>query len=197
MNYTKRALVVLASLAVLAASSQAQIVITPNPADGVTVDSNVPTQADVQTVNTNFQSGIGTYTDSGYFNLTSGLGLKSVTVEANGYVLSDAAVSLNIYIQQGASTLTLFNQTTNNPAFGFGSPVTTTATSPFSLTGAYTVHFTATYVGTANDSLASVDPFTVAFLEKGQNPPPPVPEPASYAVLGIGVVGLISRRRTK
>jgi len=187
-----RTLVVLAGLAVLAAPSQAVITFS-----NYTSDFNVGPDNQISSTPpqlSNFPTGIGPVVDSGNFDVTTTFGLTELDVnEVDGFAYQ-GTVSLTVTMYDGPTNLspvltTLYSGTTNNiilpgvllPLFQnnpFGTP----------LMGTYYVSYTATYVGQSPASLGYLGGFAVDAYEA-------VPEPAAYAALGIGVIGLLARGR--
>jgi len=180
MINTKRTLVVLVGLTALAASSNATISITPLDS---TVTNNLPNEATcLPTQLSAGLSGPGTIVpDYGSFLISSDSGITGIQVgEVTGFAV-DGVLTLDVTLD-GTS---IYSDTTNidNPLIAVGPTV------PLGLlTGTHLVEYTATFTGYGADSEAYLGGFTVDGFEA-------VPEPASFAAMGIGIIGLIARKR--
>lgn len=188
MNYTKRTLVVLAGLLVLAASSQAQVVLAnPTSPTGDTITFG-PNEADINPVNL---SGIAfsTTLDTGSFTAQSATGISEIDVTDVTAGVGDGVLTLTVF--DGATILYSDSTNTDNP-------LKEMQLNPVSIgTGVQTITYVASFVGSQPDSIAYLGAFSVVFTPTGSAPPPPVPEPASFGVMGIGVVGLALRNRRR
>jgi hypothetical protein len=187
MNYTKRTLVVLAGLLVLAASSQAQITFGPNPSAGIVFQ---PNEANITPPNLS-QIAFGPASDTGSFTVSSSTGIKEIDVtDVDGQsqdgtltlTVTDTTTGKVLYSDSTSANNPLLDETPNHVSIG---------------TGLQTITYSATFTGSAPDSVAVINNLSVVFTPNGVNPPPPVPEPASFGVMGIGVVGLILRNRRR
>jgi hypothetical protein len=186
------------AFAALAASSQAQITFSNLPSDITQVG-----YGDVQVQNnnlgdTNLQGAPGgglQYTESFKLNEASNTVVKATVDEVLSGV-SDGSLSLTAWI----NGTQFYNSSVTN-LDGTGNTETALATTGFTNLalgpGTYVVTYTATYSGLSNTlpSYGYINSFNAFFQESGQNPPPPVPEPASFAVVGIGLIGICARRR--
>jgi hypothetical protein len=182
MNSTMRTLVVLAGLTALAAPSQAVITLSnaSGPAGSVEfTQSNEALFTPSQLSQGAF--GTGLVTDTGSFDVTTTSGLSKLQVGevsglASGGVLTLTVLVNSMVIYSDSSTsdnpLLLSNITTWSPP----------------LAGTNVVSYTATFTGTSPAAVGYLGGFTVDAYEA-------VPEPASFAAMGIGVIGLIARRR--
>jgi len=196
MNYAKRTLVILAGLACLAASSQAQITFSGLPSDITQIE---PAEVQVQNSNlgdSNLQ-GVGplSYTESFTLNNAANTIIKATVDEVLSGV-SYGSLSLKAYIN---GTQFYGSSVTNTDATG-GTETALADSGYANLSlgpGSYTVTYTATYSGQSSSlpSYGYINSFNAYFQENNQNPPPPVPEPASFAVIGIGLIGICARRR--
>jgi len=177
MNHTMRTLVVLAGLAVLAGSASAVITITPLDST-VVANSN---EASITAATTHF-SGAGWLTESGSFTVSGTQGLNELQVnQVSAFVTTTGVVTLNVVLD-GMTTLYSDSTVGNNP-------LTTSSdylTAP--LFGTHTISYTATYQGVNAASKAYINTFAVDAYEA-------VPEPTALAVMGLGLVGLVARRR--
>jgi hypothetical protein len=187
MNYTKRTLVVLAGLTVLAASSQAQVNLTgftSTTGDTATIATNEidisPTQLDG--IATGSASATGLFVATGTPGI-SNISVTDVTGSVFGGVLTltvtDLTSGLVLYSDSTANSNPLKEMQLNTVSYG---------SSP------QTIVYAATYTGPGYGYLGT---FAVVFTPAGSTPPPPVPEPASFGVMGIGVVGLALRNRRR
>jgi len=189
MISSTRTLLVLAGLAALAVPSQATITFssftsdfTLNPAVSNQISATPPQLS-------NFPMGIGTVTDSGQFDVSSTFGLTALDVnEVDGFA-AGGTVNLTVTLYKGTTVgsgvmTVLYNETASGG----------TLTPPFqdnpltSVTGTHLVTYTATFKGTSPFAIGYLGGFAVDAYEA-------VPEPAAYATLGIGIIGLLARRR--
>jgi len=179
MNNTMRTLVILGGLTALVAQSSAAITITPLDAS-VTAAGNEASLLPMQL--SNGVTGVGPVVDSGAFLVTTDGGLTELQVgEVSG--LTDNG-NLQLTVLLDGSTILYQDQTvSDNPLIQyndniFGSP----------LLGTHLVQYFATYTGNAADSQGYLGGFTVDAYEA-------VPEPAPLAAMGIGIIGILARRR--
>jgi len=189
MNRTLRSLVIIAGVAVLAASSQATITFSP-----ITADITWSAPADQVSVTPPQliagEFGAKTVTDTGSTLLTSTSGISTISVDqATGYALGPATtLTLTVTLYKGNNTsypsVTLLSETTST---SFLSNSVTTVNLPASAVDLIT--FSATYTGSSVFSGGTIGAFTIAAA------PAVTPEPAAYATFGVGLVGLIIRRR--
>lgn len=200
MNRTLRSLVVIAGVAVLAASSQAVITFSNYTSDFTVGPSN---QISATPPNlSNFVSGPtqGTVTeDTGSFYVSSSIGISELDVnEVDGFADGNGTVGLTVslYNTSGGSPVgspieTLYYGNTNNASTDVLTPITgnTYQDNLFAtpLTGLYYVQYDATFSGnSASDGY--LGGFAVEAFEG-------VPEPSAYAALGVGLMGLLVRGR--
>jgi hypothetical protein len=184
--------VVLAGLAALAVPSQATITFS-NYGSQFTFNPAVSNQLKATPPHLH-QSviGAGTVSDSGAFNVSDSAGLSALDVtEVDGFAI-DGQLSLTVRLYQGATFIQdLYSSTATSPAI---LPIYTPLTpsiwdnsfSP-SLVGTYTVSYVASFTGYSAGSVGYLGAFAVDAY--------PTPEPSAYAALGVGVVGLLIRRR--
>jgi len=181
MNYTKRTLVAIAGLSVLATSAQAVITITP-------LDSTVkvPFQNEASILPSQLSegvTGIGTITpDMGSFDISSTTGLTGLKVgEVHGLAV-EGLLSLTVWLD-GTTILYSDATSSNNPLVP--------SSGLYSFNGGTSTHvvsYEATWTGNAPWSVGALGKFTVDGFEA-------VPEPAPVAVMSVGVIGLIARKR--
>jgi hypothetical protein len=173
-------LVVLAGVTALAASSQAVIVITPLDAS---VTNPIQNEADITPVQlSNGAFGLGTVTDTGGFTISSTTGLTQLVVdEVSAQVFTTGILSLTVLLD-GTTTLYSDISITDNPL------KLSQVTNLPGLTGTHTVTYTASFLGTDPGSVGYLGGFSVDGFEA-------VPEPLPYATLGIGILGLMARKR--
>jgi len=193
----KRTLWVLAGLAVLAVPSQATITFSAYTSD-FTVNPVATNQINATPPQlSNFPTGVGTVTDSGNFDISSTRGLTALDVnEVDGYVI-DGTLDLTVTLYNGATVASGVMETlyvgTASSAANSGSTsnllplLTNNAFSPV-LMGTHYVSYSATFVGDDAGALGYLGGFAVDGYEA-------VPEPSAYAALGLGVVGLMVRKR--
>lgn len=180
MNNTKRMLVVLAGVAALAASSQAVIVITPLDAS---VTNPIVNEADITPIQlSNGAFGIGTVTDIGGFTVSSSTGLSQLVVnEVSAQVFSTGTLTLTVLLD-GSTVLYSDTTNTDNPL------KLSQVTNLPNLLGTHLVTYAATFTGTDPFASGYIGGFSVDAFEA-------VPEPVSLATLGVGIIGLIARKR--
>jgi hypothetical protein len=190
MNRTLRSLVIIAGVAVLAASSQATITFSPLTSD-ISVSTNPTNQ--VSAIPPRLSAGVFgnvSVTDTGSTLVTSTSGITTLSVdEAGGYAFSGASVSLTVTLYKGNNTsypsVTLFTDSTTSSFLSNSVTTVNLGAGDVDL-----ITFSATYTGTgAPFSGGVVGAFTIAAQ------PAATPEPAAYATFGVGLVGLIIRRR--
>jgi hypothetical protein len=180
MKFTKRTLVALTGLATLAASAGATISITP-------LDSSVSVtlQNEASILPNQLSGGVpgaGTITpDTGSFLVSSTTGLTQLEVGEVSGLAMDGTLTLTVLLD-GTTVLYSDSTSTDNPL------TTSHAVALGSLTGVHTVSYSATWTGNGSESVGYLGGFTVDAFEA-------VPEPASVAVMGVGVIGLLARRR--
>jgi len=197
MKRSIRSLVILAGVAVLAATSQATITFSNYGAD-LTVDSAATNQINATPPQlSNFVYGVGTVTDADSFIVDSTAGINELDVnEVDGSAV-DGTISLtvnvyngttvgsglldNLYSGTGTSSAGSLSTSDLMPLFQFNS------ISPL-MTGQHLVTYSAQFTGYDGGAVGYLGGFAVDAYEA-------VPEPSAYAVLGIGVVGLIARKR--
>jgi hypothetical protein len=197
MIQSKRSLVVLAGVAVLAATSQATITFS-NYGSDLSVDSSAINQINATPPQLeNFVSGTGTVTDMDSFIINSTMGLNEMDVnEVDGTAL-EGQVSLTVNLYNGTTVgsgllETLYSGTGTSAA---NSGITTAllpldwynTLSPI-VTGPHLVTYTAQFTGYDANAVGYLGGFAVDAYEA-------VPEPSAYAALGIGVLGLVTRKR--
>jgi len=188
MNNTMRTLVVLAGITALAASSQAVITFSNWSSDftvsSVNQISSTPSQL------SNFVYGTGSVTDTGSFDVSGTKGLSELEVtEVDGFAI-DGTLSLTVTLYSGATTgstplTTLYTGTISG---GVLTPIVADNLFSPAVTGTHAVSYSAVFTGNASDAVGYLGGFAVNAYE-------PVPEPASYATVGVGIIGLIARRR--
>jgi len=188
LNRTLRSLVIIAGVAVLAASSQATITFTPLTAD-ITWSAPLDQVSATPPRLIGGEFGAKSVTDTGSTLVSSTSGITTISVDqATGYTFGAGLVSLTVTLYHGITTSspsqTLFFQ---GPTSSFLSNSVTTVNLPASAVDLIT--FSANYTGTTLLSGGVVGAFTIAAA------PAATPEPAAYATFGVGLVGLIIRRR--
>jgi hypothetical protein len=190
MNKSLRSLVVIAGVAVLASSSQAIITFSNYNSQ---FDFNPVISNQLKATPTHLHQpviGSGTVTDSGSFDVKDSLGLSALDVtEVDGFAI-DGKLTLTATIWEGSTPVSLYNSSATSPAvlplYTMLSPSIKDNSLP-SLTGTYLVTYTATFQG--------YGPGSVGYLGSFAFDAYPTPEPSAYAALGVGVVGLLIRRR--
>ena len=197
MIKSMRSLVVLAGVAVLAATSQATISFT-NYGAQFSVDLSASNQINATPPQlSNFPTGIGTVTDSGTFDINSTAGISELDVnEVDGFAI-DGTLSLTVTLYKGAGAgsgvLETVYSGTGTSAANSGNtsalmPLFTTNLFSPVLAGEHLVSYSASFTGDDVNAEGYLGGFAVDGYEA-------VPEPSAYAALGLGVVGLIARKR--
>ena len=128
----------------------------------------------------------GSYTGS--FSATSDVGFKDVDVSVGSNLIFGGLLAYNVAMNWGVDTV--YNDVVSSDGDSLMADGPSNSANP----EIYTVTYALTYTGNA-DSFASFTASTLTFHDLGSTSPGPVPEPASYAALGIGACGLIARRR--
>jgi len=194
MIYTKRTLVVLAGITALAASSHATIsfsgttsyetvsgnevtVANPSLTSGTLVGSTLSLAGGVYTLTDTFDvKSTGTLITAAAQNVTSGVrnGVLSLGISLDGtsFYNSIRAAGPGPYKGLAGGSLATFSLAANTW---------------------YTVSYTATYASSSAAGKAYINSFALSFTDS--TPPPPVPEPASFGAVSLGLVGLVARRR--
>jgi len=184
MKNTMRTLVVLAGMTALAASSQAVITFSSWTADfqlsGTSSNQITSHPAGLS----NFIFGAGTSIATGSFDVMGTKGIDDLEVNEVASAVSNGTLNLTVTLE-GATPVTLYDETAT-PG-GNLTPIFQNNPLP-NMTGVLTVDYTATYTGNSASSYGYLGTFAVNAYE-------PVPEPASIATVGLGIIGLISRRR--
>lgn len=180
MNNTKRTLVVLTGLTALVASSYATVTITP--LDG-SVSATLQNEASVLPAQlSGGVFGAGPITpDSGAFLVSSTSGITGIQVGEVSGLTWDGTLDLTVTLD-GTTTLYYDSTSTDNP-LSLANFVSTGV-----LTGTHLITYTATFTGNGSDAVGYLGGFTVDAFEA-------VPEPASFAAMGVGIIGLIARKR--
>jgi hypothetical protein len=197
MNRSLRSLVVLAGVAVLAATSQATITFSNY---GAQFSVNVSGSNQINTTPpqlANGVMGVGTVTDSGSFDINSTAGLSELDVnEVDGFAI-DGTLGLEVTLYNGADLSSGVMQTlyTGVGSSAANSQVTSAlmplfTTNLFSpiLTGEHLITYSAQFTGSDADAVGYLGGFAVDGYEA-------VPEPSAYAALGLGIIGLVARKR--
>lgn len=184
MKTLLRPLAALGALASLAAASNAAITFSNFTGSGASFLSNDGNG--VLKFEPNVFDGPVTNTISGSF---------TVATDIPGGHLTDGDVKVGNSLLFGGSigysaTILGVGSAYNDTITTDGSSLATDGPSvPLSL-GAYVVTYSLTYSG----DFVSFTSSSFTFHDTGSTPPP-VPEPASMAALGVGVMGLVARRR--
>jgi hypothetical protein len=198
MTIKLRSIIVLAGVAVLAASSQAVITFS-NYGSQFTVTGSAVNQINATPpALSNFPHGIGTVTNSGTFDINSTKGISQLDVnEVDGFVM-DGSLSLTVTLYKGADASsgvmeTLYTGSGSSASMSFhASPLlplySVNYFTPLALTGEHLVSYSASFTGSDKSALGYLGGFALDGYEA-------VPEPAAYATLGLGVIGLLARRR--
>jgi hypothetical protein len=180
--------VVVAGLAVLAASSQATITFS-----AYTSDFSLASGASNQINSTppqlsNFPMGIGVVTDTGHFDLSSSTMLTALDVnEVDGFAIG-GSVTLTVTLYNGSTAASGVLAVLYSGSGVNGALIPYSQDNLVSLTGTHYVDYSATFTGVTPGAIGYLGGFAVDAYEA-------VPEPAAYATLGIGVIGLLASRR--
>jgi len=197
MNSVKRSILVLAGLSALAASGQATIQFSG--LQSWEVETPVVGSGEVHisdpTLSSGF-SGFGGSYSSSFGVKSNALGILSVDVDQVSGIVVQGTLNLTVTVNgTTAFTQTISDNIISDPgAIGVGFSPSEKDGTPLNLAAntIYNVTYSATYTGTDPvNSGAYINDFYVGFHET----PPPVPEPASLATIGVGIVGLVARRR--
>jgi hypothetical protein len=178
---------ILAGLAVLAVPSQAVITFS-----SYTGDFNVGPPNQISSTPphlSNFPIGVGVVSDAGHFSVSGSSPITALDVnEVDGFAYL-GTVALNVtlwsgstYSSPGSVLATLYNSSS------IGTLTPTYQNNPLNLTGTHLVTYSASFTGFAPASVGYLGGFAVDAYQA-------VPEPAAYATLGIGLIGLLARRR--
>jgi hypothetical protein len=182
MNKSIRMLVGLAGVAALSATSQAVITLSnaSGPAGSVVfTQSNEALFTPTQLSEGAF--GVGPVTDTGSFDVTSTSGLNELQVGEVSGLAAGGILTLTVLVN---STVIYSDSSAIDNPLMLSNITTWSPTLP----GTNVVSYTATFSGANAGSIGYLGGFTVDAYEA-------VPEPASYAAMGIGMIGLIARRR--
>jgi len=195
INYT-RTFLVLAGLAALAASSQATI--SFSNLNGLVGDNNVTlndaaNQMNATAINLiDFPTGAGMVTAQGSFDVTTTTLMLALDVnEVFGFAYN-GTVSLTVDLYNGTTVASGVQATLYSESAVAG--VLAAKLSPsfqnnnISFTGTKLITVSASFMGTGGTSLGYLGGFAVDAYDA-------VPEPAAYATLGVGIIGLLARRR--
>jgi hypothetical protein len=190
MISSTRTLLVLAGLAALVVPSQATITFSSFTSD-FTLAPSITNQINATPPQlSNFPKGTGTVTDTGSFDVSSTFGITALDVnEVDGFAFG-GSVSLDVTLwtgttlaTEGPALATLYSQSASGSAL-----IPPFQNNPLTLAGTHLVTYTAQYVGASKTGIGYLGGFAVDAYEA-------VPEPAAYAALGVGIVGLLARRR--
>lgn len=192
MKTVLKSIVAFGVLAVMASSSNASIVINVPALDGYTTGAgtaviNRPELADF----TKF-IGAGPATSIGSFTFMSTVNtiIKiDAQVKTNG--ISDGTIEAYGMVMSGPSVLYRNATAVGAPEVEMNTAYQTTFVSLAANT-LYTMDWGVNYTGVSSGSYGYVTQAVFIFTEDGTNP---VPEPASLAAVGVGVAGLLARRR--
>jgi len=196
MHYSKRTLVILAGLSVLATSATAQTFTFGNQQSWETVTAPGEINIADPTLNAGF-SGLSDpnspYTSPNpALTVTSDKVIKLVDVnQVNGLVFN-STLTFSIQVDGiTAFTQTVVDDATTDPlgtGIGFN-PSGKISGVTLAANVAHTITYTAVYTGTSNPlgAGAFMNDFYVSFDA--------VPEPAPFAAFGVGLIGLLARRR--
>jgi hypothetical protein len=196
MISSKRTLLVLAGLAALVVPSQATI--SFSNLDGLVGDNNVmlndaANQMNATAVNLiDFPTGAGMVTAAGSFDVGSNDMITAVDVnEVFGFTYN-GTLSLTVNLYNGTTVAsgiqqTLYSESVTGGIFG-ATLAPSLQNNNITFTGSKLVTISASFTGTSGASLGYLGGFAVDVYDA-------VPEPAAYATLGIGIIGLLARRR--
>jgi len=157
------------------------------------VDPSITNQINATPPNlSNFPMGVGTVSDTGYFSVTGSTPITALDVnEVDGFAyLGTVTLTVDLYTGSSISTPgTVMAVLYSESASGIGVLTPPFQNNALSLSGTHLVTYTATFAGLAPSSLGYLGGFSVDAYQQA------VPEPAAYAALGIGIIGLLARRR--
>jgi hypothetical protein len=195
ISYT-RTLLVIAGLAVLAVSSQATI--SFSNLNGLVSDNDLAlndaaNQMNATAVNLiDFPVGAGTVSATGSFDVTTSTSMIALDVNEVFGVAYNGTLSLTVDLYNGTTVAsgveaTLYDQSAVAGVLA-ARLYPTFQNNNISFTGTKLITISASFTGTSGSSLGYLGGFAVDAYDA-------VPEPAAYATLGIGIIGLLARRR--
>lgn len=196
INRFARPLIALGALTALAATSQATITFGGWPSGSLPSDIQQVGNGDVLIENPNLGSSNPLMSDANSVSYSESF---AVTETAGTLIFADVDNVLS-GVSDGTLTLSAFvngnliytSTTTNFFLDGTETSLTVSHGIPLALgPGTYHALYTASYTGFDNGiSYGYINSFNMLFQERSSTP-----EPASLATIGIGVVGLLARRR--
>ena len=188
MKNTIRTLAVVAGITALAASSQAVITFSSYTSDFNVSSANQISATPSQL--SNFVFGAGPVSDTGNFDVSATHGLDELEVtEVDGFAVG-GTLSLTVTLYNGATVASGVEDVlyTGTDSGGPLTPIANvTLLSPVAA-GTHYVSYVATFTGSSSAALGYLGGFAVNAYE-------PVPEPASFATVGVGIIVLLARRR--
>jgi hypothetical protein len=192
MISSKRTLVVLAGLAALVVPSQATINFSNLIGNNIGLNYSVNQMNATADNLIDFPHGAGTVTATGSFDIVSTDKIDALDVnEVYGFVYNGTiGLTVDLYngttVGSGIETV-LYNNSVTGGILG-ATLTPSLQNNIVDFKGPQLITLSASFVGAGPTSLGYLGGFAIDGYEA-------VPEPAAYATLGIGIIGLLARRR--